>query len=121
MVGERALHSTNRLKVKTMVTDYLTLRTILIFLAAVSVPLLLRFLIRLLKRNSREKELRQKAQDRQREETLDLVLLNPQRDLFLMRWIMQEMTKAWMCPGAERQIRSWFSSRSTMSCPGASI
>ena len=62
-----------------MVTDYLTLRTILIFLAAVSVPLLLRFLIRLLKRNSREKELRQKAQDRQREETLDLVLLNPQQ------------------------------------------
>lgn len=67
------------IKGKTMITDYLTLRTILIFLAAVSVPLLLRFLIRLLKRNSREKELRQKAQDRQREETLDLVLLNPQQ------------------------------------------
>ncbi len=72
-------YKTADIKEKTMVTDYLTLRTILIFLAAVSVPLLLRFLIRLLKRNSREKELRQKAQDRQREETLDLVLLNPQQ------------------------------------------
>lgn len=63
-----------------MITELLTPRNIITLSAVIFLFLLVHLMKRLYRKRARQKELRQLAQDRQREEKLDAILRNPQAD-----------------------------------------
>ena len=63
-----------------MTTKLLTPKNIIIIASVILLFLLFYFIKRLYRKSVRQKELRQQAQDRQREEKLDAILRNPQAD-----------------------------------------
>lgn len=63
-----------------MITSILTLKNIITLSTVILLFLLISLMKRLYQKRTRLKELRQQAQDRQREEKLDAILRNPQAD-----------------------------------------